>query len=122
MILGIGIDMVEVARFRAAVDRWGDALLERLFTAGELDRCRKKKDPAVHLAARFAAKLSLMKALGHTLRFTDLEVANDRTGRPYFVFPGGSPGEDLSISLSISHDGGVGVAQTIVEKVQERSG
>lgn len=117
MIHGIGIDMVEVDRFRAAVNRRGEALLERLFTAGELDRCGKKRDPAVHLAARFAAKVSLMKALGRPLRFTSVEVARAGTGRPYFAFSGAGPGRDLRISLTISHDGGFGVAGTIVERV-----
>lgn len=64
MILGIGIDVIEVERLRAAVERHGRRLLERLYTRAELDACALRADPLLSLAARFAAKEAAIKALG----------------------------------------------------------
>ncbi|MFQ5735319.1 MAG: holo-ACP synthase [Thermodesulfobacteriota bacterium] len=115
MVYGIGIDMVDVPRFRAAMDRWGARLCARLFTPGELEYCMRQRRPERHLAARFAAKVSLFKALGRTLGFTEVEVIRGRDGRPAFKAAGIK--DSMRLSLSISHDGALSVAQTIVEEV-----
>ncbi len=114
MIEGIGIDIVDVPRFRSAMERWGARFTNRLFTPAELEYCLRQKSPERHLAARFAAKVSLFKALGRTLRFTGVEVARGESGGP--VFRGRDIDEGLRLSLSISHDGRLSVGQTIVEK------
>ncbi len=67
MVHGIGIEIVSIERFRAAMERRGEKLLHRLFTEGELKFCLGRKRPEVHLSARFAAKRSLFKALGRSL-------------------------------------------------------
>ena len=115
MIYGIGIDVVDVERFGSALKRWGPRLTSRLFTQGELDYCMGHRRPERHLAARFAAKVSLAKALGRSLSYAGVEVMRDREGRPSFNAPG--VGSGLRLNLSISHEGTLSIAQTIVEKL-----
>ncbi|MCD5412420.1 holo-ACP synthase [Thermodesulfovibrionales bacterium] len=64
MICGIGTDIVEIKRLKNVVDKWGSHFLKRVFTAGEISFCYKKRDPFPHIAARFAAKEAMIKALG----------------------------------------------------------
>ena len=85
MIHGIGIDTVEISRFKRALDRWGDRLKTRLFTPGELAYCLGQRSPERHLSARFAAKVSFFKALGRPLAFRDVEVSRDPAGAPSIV-------------------------------------
>jgi len=80
MIYGIGIDVVDIDRFASALKRWGSRLTDRLFTQGELDYCMGHRRPERHLAARFAAKVSLCKALGHALPYGEVEVVRDAEG------------------------------------------
>jgi holo-[acyl-carrier protein] synthase len=92
MIHGIGIDVVEVGRIEAAIGNLGDAFLERLFTARERDYCGKQKQPALHYAARFAAKEAVSKALGTGIGgqagWLDMEVERAESGAPKMVFTG----------------------------------
>ncbi len=115
MIRGIGIDIVEVDRFRQAMDRWGDRLCKRVFTGSELGYCYAQRYPERHLAARFAAKVSLSKALGKRIRFVDVEVTRDAKG-PGLMVKG--LGEGLNISVTITHDGNLSMAGTIVERCE----
>ena len=83
-VIGVGTDLVEVERIRAALGR-RDGLRQRLFTDGEWDYAARHRDPMPHLAARFAAKESVMKALGHgmdQMAFSEIEVLRDDAGRP----------------------------------------
>jgi len=84
-VLGLGVDMVEVERIERAVARWGDAFLRRIYTAGEVERSRAAVVQGPRLAARFAAKEAVMKALGvgwRALAWREIEIANDPQGRP----------------------------------------
>ncbi|MDP2689047.1 MAG: holo-ACP synthase [Deltaproteobacteria bacterium] len=117
MIHGIGIDVVDVERFRFAMERWGGRLTRRLFTEKELDYCMRQRRPERHLAARFAAKVSLFKALGYALPFTEVEVERGGDGRPALSAPG--MGKGLRPNLSISHEGALSLAETIVERDDE---
>jgi holo-[acyl-carrier protein] synthase len=112
MIKGIGIDIVDVARFKAAMDRWGERLCSRLFTEAELGYCLGRRKAENHLAARFAAKESLKKALGRSLNYQDVEVTRDSSGRPAFKVVGLDEG--TACVLTMSHDGGLAVAETVV--------
>jgi holo-[acyl-carrier protein] synthase len=84
MVLGIGIDLVDVRRFAAALRRHGDRLERRVFTETELADCARRADRALALAARFAAKEACVKALGAApgLRLRDIEVVRAASGRP----------------------------------------
>lgn len=89
-MIGIGIDTVEVARFRAALART-PGLRDRLFTPAEQAYCESANDPTERYAARFAAKEATMKALGVGLGafgFHDVEVVRDDDGRPSLVVTG----------------------------------
>lgn len=124
MIIGIGIDTVEVARFQRFLDDDNQRLLDRLFSPREQACCRQKKQASACYAARFAAKEAYLKALGIGLRdgitWTEIEVVNDNLGKPdlcltgtalnLFEARGGS-----RTHLSLSHDGGHAVAMVILE-------
>lgn len=115
MIVGIGIDIVNVARFAAALERT-PGLAARLFADGE------RGLPVPSLAARFAAKEALAKALGAPagLRWTDAEVIREDTGRPVLRTRGtvAAAAGRLGVErwhLSLSHDGGAAVAVVMAE-------
>ena len=114
MIHGIGIDTVEISKFKRAMDRWGDKLNNRLFTPAELAYCLGQRSPERHLSARFAAKVSFFKALGRPVRYRDVEVIKDASGAPALVSNAIEKG--MSVSVSISHDGDLSVAQTVIER------
>lgn len=115
MLEGIGIDIVEVERFEGALARRGERLLRRLFTERELLYARGKKRTETHLAARFAAKVSVMKAFGSPLSFREIEISNDGSGRPVAEAMGLD--KSLRISISITHDGGLAVAKAVIERL-----
>ncbi len=113
MIHGIGIDAVDVRRFKAAMDRRGEAFLTRLFTEAELEYCMRKAHPERHLAARFAAKSSVLKALGRAFGFKGIEVSSSPGGAPAVNAPGM---RGLRCSVSLAHDEAVAVAEAVVER------
>jgi holo-[acyl-carrier protein] synthase len=126
MILGIGVDIIELLAFRRALERNGQRFLERLFTRHEVEMCAQRRDPVPGLCARFAAKEALAKALGLGIfraGLHNMEVRNRDNGEPYFAIHGtlrahlrelGGP----RIHLSISHGQGSAVATVIVEAVE----
>jgi holo-[acyl-carrier protein] synthase len=93
-IVGIGVDLVEVARVQHSLDRFGDRFLQRVFTAGEIEYSMSMKFPARHLAARFAAKEAVSKAfgtgIGKAMGWRDIDVRKKESGEPYLVFEGGA--------------------------------
>lgn len=92
MIAGIGVDMIEVERIAAALERHADRFLHRVFTPGEIAECATSElHRARRLAARFAAKEAALKAMGLGLRgvkWTDIEVEKDRLGKPLLRISG----------------------------------
>ena len=115
MIVGIGVDVVDVARFGKTLERT-PALRERLFTADE------RTLPLASLAARFAAKEALAKALGAPagLQWHDAEVRKDDDGRPVFVLSGTVEARAVALRahklhLSMSHDAGIASAMVVAE-------
>jgi holo-[acyl-carrier protein] synthase len=121
MIVGVGIDVVPVARFADALRR-NPAMAQRLFTAAELITHHGEPRTAESLAARFAAKEALAKALGAGggMHWTDAEVLTDDDGRPYLVVTGtvAERAGRLGVAhwhLSLSHDGGIASATVIAE-------
>ncbi|MFO7894275.1 MAG: holo-ACP synthase [Longimicrobiales bacterium] len=115
MIVGIGTDLVDVARIRAFRDRWGARGLRRLFHDHEIDYCASLADPAPSLAARFAAKEAFFKAVGTGWgaggAWTDVAVRRGPTGDPELVLTGRAAdtartvgAEHLHVSLTHTHD------------------
>lgn len=84
MIGGVGIDLVEIARFKAAMSRHGDRFLVKIFTSRERNYCEGKWNRLAHYTARFAAKEAVLKALGTGwsggIHWTDVEVTHGRSG------------------------------------------
>jgi len=89
-VLGVGIDQIEVSRIRESLDRHGDAFLGKVFTTQEQEVCMKRTDPAPCLAARFAVKEAIAKALGTGIGmefgWLDLEVLRQENGKPIASF------------------------------------
>ncbi|MEO6885580.1 MAG: holo-ACP synthase [Jatrophihabitantaceae bacterium] len=121
MIVGVGIDVVPVGRFAAALART-PSLAVRLFTAAEQVTPTGSPRSAESLAARFAAKEALAKALGAGggMVWTDAEVCSDDAGRPSIVVSGTVEVRAASLGVtrwhvSLSHDGGIATATVIAE-------
>ena len=115
MIVGVGIDVVDIGRFEASLRRT-PGLRDRLFTADEATR------PSASLAARFAAKEAIAKALGApgNLHWHDAEVVSEETGRPRFEIRGtvAARAEELGVAhvhVSLSHDAGIASAVVVLE-------
>jgi holo-[acyl-carrier protein] synthase len=116
-VIGIGVDVVDVARFRTAVART-PSMRERIFTAAELAYVAPKADPVPSLAARFAAREAVMKAMGLGLGafgFHEVWVEVHESGAPWLVVTGRAAelAEERGIAswhLSLSHDGPVAIA------------
>ena len=121
MVRGIGVDIIEIARMRRSVETLGNQFLEKVFTPQEIAYCRSKYNSHQHLAARFAAKEAVSKALSTgwagEFRWKDVEVINDASGQPHVTLHGklhdtlGSS----SILVSISHSETHVVAMALIE-------
>jgi len=85
-VAGIGIDVVNIERFRRAVDRYGEHFLKKIFTAKELEYAQEKKGYSMHMAGKFAAKEAVKKALPGGaeigLNWPEIEILNDSEGKP----------------------------------------
>ena len=124
MIVGTGVDIAEVARIRAAVDRFGERFLKRVFTPAEVRYCVSKINAAERLAARFAAKEAGMKAIGtglrHGVTWQDVEVVRLPGQRPQLRFSGKAAefADALGCKrthLSLSHTEEQAIAHVILE-------
>jgi len=124
MIIGTGIDLVNMERIERAVNRWGNLFLRRVFTEKEIEWCLKRTRPSECFAIRFAAKEAFLKAIGWGLRngiqWIDIEVENDVMGKPFFVVYRKARGvlEVLRVQsslLTLSHEPPYAVAHVILE-------
>jgi holo-[acyl-carrier protein] synthase len=124
MIVGTGIDIAEPERVRAAVERYGQRFLKRVFTEQEIAYCERKRNKFERYAARFAAKEAAFKALGvgwrRGIRWVDVEVANLPSGQPTLKLAGRAQefAERLGVrrvSLSLTHTEQFTLAQVIFE-------
>ncbi len=117
-VMGCGVDVVELTRFRQALQRGGEAFLRRVFTKGEAAYARaRRRTMVLHLAGRFAAKEAVLKAVSQidptrTLAMNQIEIRNDRIGRPRIVLHD-RPAKRLTIHVSLSHVDTVAVASAI---------
>ncbi len=125
MIIGTGIDIVDISRFERFLREGRDGIFRRLFTEHELEYCGRKKRSAQHYALRFAAKEAFLKACGLGLRegisWKDIEVVNDPLGKPELRLTGraGEIASDLGVKKSftaLSHDGAYAVAMVVLEQ------
>ena len=119
--IGCGVDVVELARFRRAMERGGRAFMRRVFTKREEAYARaRRRTTLLHLAGRFAAKEAVIKAMSQIdptrmLAMNEVEVRNDRLGRPHVILHDGRR-RRVSVHVSLSHVDTVAVASAIVTK------
>ena len=131
MIVGTGIDIVNIDRIERLMTRWGSLFLARVFTDKEIRCCQQKARPPECFAGRFAAKEAFLKAIGWGLRngiqWTDIEVENDSMGKPLFSLyrKAKEVCETLRIQnilLTLSHDRPFAVAHVLLEERDDESG
>src|SRR5271156_2737257 len=124
MVLGLGTDLIETRRVKESVDRFGARFLERIFTAGEIAYCTRKKNSAESFAARFAAKEAGAKALGtgisRGVSWREFEVKREASGRPSLHLSGRA--QELAeamgvkrIQLSLTHTRDLAMAVVVAE-------
>lgn len=125
MIVGSGVDLAEVARIRAAVSRFGERFLRRVFTAAEIAYVERRGNSMERYAARFAAKEAGMKALGtgwrRGVRWQDFEVVNLPSGRPTLRLHGRAKEYAdrmgvANIALSLTHTREQALASVVLER------
>lgn len=125
MIIGLGIDIVEVRRINRAL-QGSDSLVKRVFTDKELEYCSKRKNKYQHFAGRFAAKEAALKALGtgwqEGIRWKDVEIIPDDLGKPEVLFHRRAKevfdqsGADRAV-VTITHASEYAVAAVVIESI-----
>ncbi len=124
MVLGIGIDIIEVGRIQASYERFGERFLKRILHPNETGYCLSHKAPAPFLAARFAAKEAISKAfgtgIGAELGWQDMEVGRKDSGEPFVILHGA--GKRLlqargarAVLISLSHTQAHAAAVALLE-------
>lgn len=123
MIIGIGIDLVEIREMEKGLQEEG--FQSRVFTATEMDAVERFRNKSEHLGGKFATKEAFMKAIGVGLKqgmiFTQVEVLNDELGKPYLHLHGEAEKRFRESGaqhthVSISHSGGLAIAVVILER------
>jgi holo-[acyl-carrier protein] synthase len=124
VIVGTGVDLAEVPRIRASIERFGQKFVHRIFTPAEIAYVERKANRYERYAARFAAKEAGMKAIGTGWRrgvtWQDFEVANLPSGKPTLLLHGAAARFALklgvkNVSLSLTHTAELGMAHVILE-------
>ena len=132
MIIGYGIDLIDVRRIEKAINRFGERFIKRIFTKNEIIRSDKKQKRIESYAKRFAAKEACSKALGTGFRsgvfWKNIEVVNEKSGKPKLKLNGGAykrlkklipNGNTYNISLSITDDFPWAQANVIIEAIKK---
>ena len=124
MILGTGIDIIEVARIASSYEKFGERFVNRILLPDEIAYCRSHKNPAPFLAARFAAKEAISKAfgtgIGAALGWQDVEIRRKESGEPFVILHGN--GQKLlqsrggrTVHISLSHTAAHAAAVAVLE-------
>jgi len=119
-ILGIGTDIIEIERIARLIEK-SPRFAERVFTKAELDYCLSKRSRSAHLAARFAAKEAVAKAIGRPLSWQDVELANGTNGRPVIRLFGEASraAQGCRVMVTLSHSRNYATATAIVVMCDE---
>lgn len=127
MIIGVGIDIIEIDRIKDSVDKYGERFLNKIYTNSELDYCMSKSSKYQHLAARFAAKEAVYKALTtgwhEVATWQDIEISNEPNGMPVVTLKGKLQSfltKDKSLKISISHSRDYVACMAVVYKNSEK--
>jgi len=116
MVTGVGVDIIKIEKMKKAIEKWGQSFLDRVFNSEELENIYKGKMYYQRLAARFAAKEAVIKALSkeQPLALTDILILNKPNGAPYCKL---KKDIDSDIFLSITHVEDYAVASAVAQKV-----
>lgn len=124
MILGIGVDIIEIDRIKNVIDRFDGRFLNKIYTENEINYCINKANKYQHFAARFAAKEAIYKALSETEQkiasWKNIEVFNQNNGLPIVKTYGKLKeylSDDKEIKLSISHSENYVVCFAVINKI-----
>ena len=123
-VVGVGVDLVEVARIEHSLARFGERFLHRGFTEGEIEYCKSMPHPARHFAARFAAKEAVSKAfgtgIGKSMGWKEIDIRRKPSGEPFLVLSGSA--EQLASQrnvrasfISLSHTDNHAVATILLK-------
>jgi len=115
-VVGVGIDIIKIEKIKKSIEKWGDSFIDRVFNRRELENILKGKLYYQRLAARFAAKESVIKAISkeHPLALKDIFILNRESGAPYCEF---KKEIGIVIFLSITHIEDYAVACAVAQKV-----
>lgn len=123
MILGLGIDIIEIERVKDSIDKFGDKFLNKLFTEKEIEYCSSKPNKYQHYAARFAAKEAVAKALttgwNHEFNFKFVEIFNEPNGMPKVNLHGSLKSfleNDKELKISITHSRDYAACVAIIQR------
>lgn len=110
MVLGLGIDIIEIGRIKESIDQYGDNFLQKVYTPLEIEYCSTKPNRYQHFAARFAAKEAVYKAFNTShqegLSWQDIEITNEPSGMPIVKLNGKLKSflaDNKELKISISH-------------------
>lgn len=128
MIIGIGIDIVNIQRIEKAITNLGNCFLQRIFTSQEIERCQRRINCAKSFAKIFAAKEATIKAIGQTkgISWQNIEVFKEKTGKPHiklyekalYNLQSLTKAQDFNVHLSLSDDYPYATAFVIIEIMQ----
>jgi holo-[acyl-carrier protein] synthase len=121
--LGIGVDIENISRFISMASGKEKKMLEKIFSKKEIEYCFSKKNAAPHLAARFAGKEAVFKAISSSLAcnlgYNEIEIINNKNGIPFVVIKNEKI-SDVSITISLSHTDEFAIAFTILQHSNEK--
>ena len=124
MIIGTGLDIIDVERIRQIHERWGERFLKKFLRAKEIEYCLSVRDSAPSIAARFAGKEAISKAfgtgIGGKINWHDIEIVHDTKGRPEVKLHGGSKNllqemGGMEVQVSLSHSEGQAAAMALLQ-------
>ena len=125
MVIGIGIDIIEIDRIKSSVENYGDEFLSRVFTSNEIKYCLPKANKYQHFAARYAAKEAIYKALAsgwqEGLSWQDIEISNEPSGMPIANLSGKLKkfiSDDKELKISMSHSRNYVTCVAIIYKLK----
>jgi holo-[acyl-carrier protein] synthase len=124
MVVGLGTDLIEIARIQESLDRFGERFMEKIFTEGEIAYCQRKRQAAESFASRFAAKEAAAKALGtgisRGITWKEIEVRREAGERPTLHLNGRAAERAAAmgirhLQLSLTHSREIAMAVVIAE-------
>jgi holo-[acyl-carrier-protein] synthase len=119
MVKGIGIDIIEIKRIKDLMEKYGEKFFSRILTGNEIAYCKSFAYPELHFAGRFASKEAYSKAIGTGIskdfKWKDIEVLNDKRGKPYINHTVKNEYSNLKFHISISHTKEYGCSVVVCE-------